>query len=562
MAVDTFYDIPGVLIEKISNPNAKNYAKTAYNMDLNELIKFEGVFRGYGEETERFYKIFLLMELDFEIIKNINHLEPFRRACELLESVPEDYKSLVLSTCNSILISAISTTKKKEEVLDWLEVSNYVYAKTKQKISSIDLGYIKLTEFMYNAAEDIRNNPKPDRILSSLKSLNKAQKFDSDGYSSLGLILETTAISYLQTNCAAFDLKLLNGPQNIEEGYRIMKCLDKIKIKNKVLKDQHDELAQRLKIINPNIIKKTPVDDTGFKIIKGWYGDFNDKDLIDSRRIQKIDPPIMANLRNHFQVCIYKSILDGNLEVAVKYYKPVSPNEDLTKINQEISIYQKLSRLASPKNCFLKYYGAYMEPGNIVNMVMEYHPNNLTKYLNYLKTSNFVITEDLIAGLYSKLLHSFAEMETLGIYHRDIKPQNMLVDDQWNIKIIDFDVSEVRDEEDSEQVTGINSIQGTAGYRAPEVEEYLTQGVKTAQFRVAKADVFSLGVVFLQMVLLSPIRNLNTKEKNPELMRLVETVPFGWARNLLTRMLHVDPRKRSRFKTLIKYIEGLNTVPN
>jgi len=54
-----------------------------------------------------------------------------------------------------------------------------------------------------------------------------------------------------------------------------------------------------------------------------------------------------------------------------------------------------------------------------------------------------------------------------GVIHRDIKPENMLVNDQRQLKFIDFNISEVLSPEGTVRVT--NKFIGTKGYAAPEL---------------------------------------------------------------------------------------------
>jgi serine/threonine-protein kinase len=54
-----------------------------------------------------------------------------------------------------------------------------------------------------------------------------------------------------------------------------------------------------------------------------------------------------------------------------------------------------------------------------------------------------------------------------GVIHRDIKPENMLVNDQGQLKVIDFNISEVLSAEGTVRVT--NKFIGTKGYAAPEL---------------------------------------------------------------------------------------------
>ena len=81
-----------------------------------------------------------------------------------------------------------------------------------------------------------------------------------------------------------------------------------------------------------------------------------------------------------------------------------------------------------------------------------------------------------------------------GIVHRDIKPENILMDKQGRVKIADFGIAKLLGEDGKrEALTAEQQIIGTPHYMAPEQ-------VERPSIVDHRADIFSLGVVFYEML--------------------------------------------------------------
>ena len=77
------------------------------------------------------------------------------------------------------------------------------------------------------------------------------------------------------------------------------------------------------------------------------------------------------------------------------------------------------------------------------------------------------------------------------IVHCDIKPENILLDDNYNAKVSDFGLAKLVNPKDHRHRT-LTSVRGTRGYLAP---EWLTNLPITS-----KSDVYSYGMVLLEIV--------------------------------------------------------------
>ena len=138
------------------------------------------------------------------------------------------------------------------------------------------------------------------------------------------------------------------------------------------------------------------------------------------------------------------------------------------------------------------------------------------------------------------LAHAKSQVSiTKKIAHRDIKPANILTDGA-QLKVFDFQSPEVRNADITESL---------AGYQSPEVRSSLL-GVRRSNDPF-KADVYSLGLTFLQLasLQLSPIR---PQQVPAEVDALHYSKGF---KDLLLAMLREQPHHRPTLEVMLPIIK-------
>lgn len=162
--------------------------------------------------------------------------------------------------------------------------------------------------------------------------------------------------------------------------------------------------------------------------------------------------------------------------------------------NRELSIMKELNHSNVIK---LRHY--FYTPGDnpdevFLNCVMDYIPDTLSRLVRQYSKSKTQFPR-IVVKLYSfQLLKALNYIHTMGICHRDIKPQNVLVDPNTHmLKLCDFGSAK-------KLIKGEPNISYICSryYRAPELifgaTDYTTQ-----------VDVWSTGCVIAEMILGCPI---------------------------------------------------------
>jgi serine/threonine-protein kinase len=171
-------------------------------------------------------------------------------------------------------------------------------------------------------------------------------------------------------------------------------------------------------------------------------------------------------------------------------------------------------------------------------MVMEYVDGpNLKEYIQ----TNGPLPLDQAIGIMDQILSAVSLAHQHNVIHRDLKPQNILMDQHGTIKIADFGIALALSQTD---ITQINTALGSVHYMSP---EQARGGVVTKQ-----SDIYSLGIILYELVAgkvpfggqtAVSIALQHMRDQVPSLHKLNPNVPQSLD-NVVLQATAKDPRDR------------------
>lgn len=171
-------------------------------------------------------------------------------------------------------------------------------------------------------------------------------------------------------------------------------------------------------------------------------------------------------------------------------------------------------------------------------MVMEYVDGpDLKEYIR----QNAPLDLHEVIRIMDQILSAVALAHKHNVIHRDLKPQNILMDKRGNIKIADFGIAVALNQS---SVTQTNSVMGSVHYMSP---EQTRGGLVTKQ-----SDIYSLGIILYELITSTVPFNGDTpvsialkhaQEPIPSIRKKDQSVPQA-LENVVLKATAKDPRDR------------------
>ncbi|KAF3120446.1 hypothetical protein TWF703_002604 [Orbilia oligospora] len=177
-----------------------------------------------------------------------------------------------------------------------------------------------------------------------------------------------------------------------------------------------------------------------------------------------------------------------------------------------------------------------------VYLVLEYVSGG--DLLQYMTKKRF-LPEKEVARLFKQLITGLSHLHRFSIYHRDLKHENLMMDQHGNVKIGDFGMAAL-------QPAGkmFTSACGSPNYAAPEV-------VQGLPYNGSAADIWSSGVILYGMLTHQlPFDDPDTSAILSRIVcaeyKLPRSISFE-AGDLIKRILELDPAKRIKLEKILEH---------
>lgn len=232
-------------------------------------------------------------------------------------------------------------------------------------------------------------------------------------------------------------------------------------------------------------------------------------------------------------------------------HKPTSRTVAIKRVSKELltgkyeakNFKREIEIMKKVDHPFIAHFYDFIETPHHYYIVMEYCKNGtLLNRINSNGQLPIVEIKRIFAQIISALnyLHN-----TLKIAHRDLKLENILFDDNYNIRLIDFGLScqETKDKQP------FKTLCGSFPYAAPEIFKQIPY--------TYELDIWSLGVcIYASAAGCLPFQDQNTSHLAAKIMNEEPWYPFSFTpelTDLLKKMLKKDMNERATMEMIIDH---------
>lgn len=205
-------------------------------------------------------------------------------------------------------------------------------------------------------------------------------------------------------------------------------------------------------------------------------------------------------------------IMNFTMEYYLSKYEELSVLSDTKKCRTSLMRNKDTGELVVKKEMGKESFSVYsllksIKNKNLIKVLECFRDEDKTieieEYVNGKRLDDYFqekkATLEQVVDVGIALCEGLAPMHKLNLVHRDIQPKNIIITNEGNLKIIDFDISR----KENENATHDTTLLGTVGYAAPEQYGF----AQTTN----RSDIYSIGAVLKELSSFSELDKIIAK---------------------------------------------------
>ena len=182
------------------------------------------------------------------------------------------------------------------------------------------------------------------------------------------------------------------------------------------------------------------------------------------------------------------------------------------------------------------------DENNKPSILLEYCPLSLNKYVKKMNDIEKVVSS-------FEICNGMSEVHKRHLIHRDLKPDNILFDQNKHVKIIDFGIAKLNDEDDDQDSMTLGI--GTLKFMAPEM-------LNEDDHYDNKIDVYAFGIILFFIMTNGNYPKIRIGDVSMGKKAPIPDYINEFTRNLILRCWSTEPKDRPSFIEIVDEIKRNN----